>query len=71
MQSDSVLARVLTAARGGTRRERQHVEIVALVLVGDIARARALRAAHLAEFPDDVLVVHLFELVEARSRPAP
>lgn len=66
--SEQVLARVLTATRGAARRERQHVEIVALAFVGDVARARALRAAHLAEFPDDVLIVHLFELVEARPR---
>jgi hypothetical protein len=60
------VARVLMAARGMERRDRQHVEVVALALVGDLARARALRAAHLAEFPHDVLIVHLFDLVEAR-----
>jgi DNA-binding GntR family transcriptional regulator len=66
-ESREALDRVLTAARSAARPERQHVEIVALVLVGDVARARALRAAHLAEFPDDVLIVHVFDLVESRS----
>ena len=70
-ESEQLVARVLTAAEGLTRCERQHVEIVALVLVGDVARARALRGAHLAEFPDDVLIVHLFDLVEGRSRLQP
>ena len=70
-ESERAVARVLTAASGATRRERQHVEVVALVLVGDVARARALRGAHLAEFPDDVLIVHLFDLAEARSRVQP
>ena len=71
IESERAVARVLMAAHGATRRERQHVEIVALVLVGDVTRARALRAAHLAEFPGDVLIVHLFDLVEARSPPPP
>jgi len=70
-EPEQALARVLTATVGATRRERQHVEIVALALVGAVARAQALRAAHLAEFPDDVLIVHLFELIEARPPPGP
>ena len=70
-ESERAVARVLDEAHGTTRRERQHIEIVALAFVGDVARARALRAAHLAEFPDDVLIVHLFDLVEARPRPPP
>jgi hypothetical protein len=67
-ESEQAVSRVLAAARSSTRRERQHVEIVALALVGDVARAQALRAAHLAEFPDDVLIVHLVDLVESRVR---
>jgi hypothetical protein len=67
-ESEQAVLRVLAAARGATRRERQHVEIVALAFVGELIRARALRAAHLAEFPDDVLIVHLFDLLESRPR---
>ena len=70
-EPEQTLARVLAATRGATRRDRQHIEIVALAILGDVARARALRAAHLAEFPDDVLIVHLFNLVESRSPPQP
>ena len=58
-ECDQAIARALTAAHGTTRRERQHVEIVALVLAGDVERARALRAAHLEEFPNDALIAHL------------
>jgi len=58
------IALALASAHRTTRRERQHVEIVALVLKGDVGRARALRAAHLAEFPHDSLIVHLLEPVD-------
>lgn len=60
-ECDLAIARAATAAQGTTRRERQHVEIVALVLAGHTGRARALCAAHLAEFPDDALIVHLLK----------
>lgn len=53
------LGLAVAAAPGATRRERQHVEIVSLVLRGQFGRARALRAAHLAEFPGDRLIRHL------------
>jgi hypothetical protein len=39
-----------------TRRERQHIEIVGLMLSGDLGRGRALAAEHLAEFPTDELI---------------
>ena len=61
----SVLGRALGATHGITRRERQHVEIVALDLAGETDRARALGAAHLKEFRDP-LIDHLI----APSRPA-
>ena len=57
-ECDRVIERAMTASHGITRRERQHVEIVALVLAGDIDRARALGAAHLQEFRDP-LIDHL------------
>jgi hypothetical protein len=39
-----------------TRRERQHVEIIGLVLAGDQRRAHALGAEHLLEFAGDELI---------------
>ena len=42
-----------------TRAERQHREIVSLLLAGDRARGRALAMEHLAEFPDDLVVTRL------------
>src|SRR4051812_11808044 len=62
-EGDQLIAVALAHAHGTTRRERQHVEVVALVLRGHIDRARALGAAHLAEFPLDSLIVHLLEPV--------
>ena|SRR5947209_607126 len=63
-ERDASIACALAEVHGTTRRERQHVEIVALVLSGDISRAGALRAAHLAEFPLDSLIGHLLDPVE-------
>jgi hypothetical protein len=60
-ECDQAIAFSLARMHGTTRRERQHVEIVALVLRGDVDRALALRAAHLAEFPLDSLIAHLLE----------
>lgn len=42
-----------------TRSERQHREIVSLLLSDDRARGRALALEHLAEFPDDLVVRRL------------
>ncbi|MET0324976.1 MAG: hypothetical protein ABW219_07125 [Ilumatobacteraceae bacterium] len=42
-----------------TRGERQHAEIVAVTLCGDVHRARDLRREHLLEFPGDLLIVWL------------
>jgi hypothetical protein len=46
-----------------SRRERQHVAVVALVLEGQIERASALGCEHLQEFPTD----HAVAYVLARS----
>jgi hypothetical protein len=54
-----VLECALAASTPATRRERQHIEIVMIALRGDRARARALGAGHLTEFPDDALIRHL------------
>jgi hypothetical protein len=43
-----------------SRRERQHDEIVGLLRNGEVARACALAAEHLAEFPTDDVVSCLF-----------
>jgi hypothetical protein len=40
-------------ARATARRERQIVEIAALVIAGDAARAAGLTLEHTAEFPAD------------------
>lgn len=40
-------------ARATARRDRQIVEIAALVVAGDCARAAGLAHEHAAEFPDD------------------
>jgi hypothetical protein len=44
---------------GLTRRERQHLDVVAAVLAGDAARASGLAAEHLVDFPGDRLVAAL------------
>ena len=49
------LARSLAA--GATRRERQHVEAIAVLAHGDGPRAFALMRDHLAEFPRDALIL--------------
>jgi hypothetical protein len=48
-----------SATGASTRRERQHIEVVRLVLSGDRDRAAVLGREHLREFPDDVLVSHV------------
>jgi hypothetical protein len=44
-------------ARTAARRERQIVEIAALVVAGDRGRAAGLALEHAAEFPDDADLV--------------
>jgi hypothetical protein len=53
------LERILARSSSATRRERQHMEVIAVAVGGDRERARALGYEHLREFPDDVLVAHL------------
>ena len=48
------ISRAQRHARANARRERQVVEIAALVVDGDVERAAGLALEHLAEFPDDV-----------------
>ena len=50
-------ARARSLAEGATRRERQHVEALAVAVEGDAVRALAAIRAHLAEFPRDAMVL--------------
>jgi DNA-binding GntR family transcriptional regulator len=50
------LERYLLRPATMTRRERQHVEVVALAVRGDVDRARALGRDHVREFPQDAVV---------------
>ena len=45
--------------RARTRRERQHIEVVRLVLSGERERAAVLGREHLREFPSDIVVAHI------------
>jgi hypothetical protein len=51
--------RTATTLTGATRRERQHIEVIRLVLSGERERAAVLGREHLREFPNDVLVSHV------------
>ena len=48
------ISRARQYARAAARRERQIVEIAALVIAGRGERAAGLTLEHTAEFPDDV-----------------
>lgn len=47
------------SCRAPIRRERQHVEVVRLVLSGERERAAVLGREHLREFPSDILVARI------------
>jgi hypothetical protein len=59
------LDRYLEGPSLATRRERQHIEIVAVALRGGLARARALGLDHLRDFPGDVLVTQVLARPDA------
>jgi len=61
------IARAQQRSRMTARRERQVVEIAALVVAGDRERAAGLALEHLVEFPDDAQL--LGELLDAPHRP--
>jgi hypothetical protein len=61
----AALAEAGRRVRGRPRRERQQVAIIELALRGALARASALTREHLAEYPDDRIVLH----VAARRSP--
>ena len=51
--ADAHLCRAQVDARASARRDRQIVEVAALVVAGNGARAAGLALEHAAEFPDD------------------
>jgi hypothetical protein len=51
--ADGHISRAKEQPRSTARRERQVIEIAALVVAGDRARAAGLALEHAAEFPDD------------------
>jgi hypothetical protein len=50
--------RAAASLTGSTRRERQHIEVIRMLLAGDHRRATVLGREHLREFPTDLLVAH-------------
>jgi len=54
-----------------TRRERQHIEVVRLLLSGERERAALLGWEHLNEFPSDILIAHLLTTHESAMPPWP
>jgi hypothetical protein len=54
-----------TRQREISRRERQHVGVVALALQGRLTRASALGREHLHEFPNDEPVIHVLHTLGA------
>jgi len=51
--ADAHLSRAQEYTRASARRDRQIVEVAALVVAGHGARAAGLALEHAAEFPDD------------------
>ena len=62
------IAHAQQQTRTTARRERQLVEIAALIVTGDIDRAGGLALEHVAQFPDDA---ELLARVTPSSTPAP
>jgi tetratricopeptide (TPR) repeat protein len=60
-------SRARELAIGATRRERQHVEIIATAVDGSAARAMALIDEHLDEFPRDALLLSQMVLLNTAS----
>jgi hypothetical protein len=63
------LARAQHDARATARRERQIVQIAALVVSGECDRAAGLTLEHSAEFPDDCEL--LARVARGAARPTP
>ena len=56
-EARAAAARARELAASGTRRERQHVEALALAIEGQAAASLAATLAHLDEFPRDAMVL--------------
>lgn len=57
-ESNRCAERAAANLTGSTRRERQHIEVIGMLLAGDIRRAAVLGREHLREYPTDLLVAH-------------
>jgi hypothetical protein len=62
------IAHAQQQTRATARRERQLVEIAALIVAGDLERAGGLALEHVVEFPDDA---ELLARVGATATPEP
>lgn len=65
------IERALRSISAGARRERQQLEIVALLVRGEFRRARGLGAEHLAEFPHDALIRYLLDVFRTSTSNEP
>jgi hypothetical protein len=65
------IARAEQQTRTTARRERQLVEIAALVVTGDTARAGGLALEHLVGFPDDAELLARFSPTATAEPPTP
>lgn len=65
--ADRHIAWAKQQSRANARRERQVVEIAALTVAGDTARAAGLALEHTVEFPDDTDLLARVARPEGRS----
>jgi hypothetical protein len=63
------IARAQEYARATARRERQIVQIAALTIANDEARAAGLAFEHTAEFPDDADLLARISVKSAPKQP--
>ncbi|MFZ0187098.1 MAG: hypothetical protein WAL72_09160 [Streptosporangiaceae bacterium] len=61
-------ATATTAARTGTRHDRQRTQIVELAVTGEADRAAGLAAEHLTDYPGDQLIKAVRQWAERRRR---
>jgi hypothetical protein len=54
--ADAAMTQAHKTVHLATRRERQHVEVIGLLVDGDVRRAHALGAEHLLEYAGDRLI---------------
>ena len=61
------ISRARQQTRTAARRERQVIEIAALVVAGDRSRAAGLALEHSTEFPEDANLLHRVTLTDRRE----